>query len=229
MVQKHIDEWAKRFVCGNSSASVLQHLERLADAGRKDSQMGVAIRNAFDGDGKGRPFGHDSIVEDGLPFVNDSGFFIRSDNAWTNLDAEFEGVVKYILESQDFQSATIDHIDNLYYSAGKPILYYNHPYLRLCKGWIGDQPIWYAQCGTNEAWTIRNAQKSYVDYFDTVGGTEGKIRQDFVMSPSDIETIVKAFLGGEEIAGIYRQELNFLGFHPDLAEEYLAEFGQSNS
>ncbi len=229
MVPRHIDEWAKRFVCGNNSASIQQHLEKLANSGRKGSIMAVAIRNILDGEGAGRSFGHDAIGEDDLPIVNDKGFFIRGDSGWRRLDAEFESVVRYVLENRDFQCVIIDHVNNLYYASGKPILYSTHPYLRLCKGWIGNQAIWHAQCGPNEAWIIAGAQKSYVDYFDTVGGTEGKIRQDFVLSPSDIQAIVKAFLGDEEIADIYKRELLFLGFHPDLAEEYLSEFGLSNS
>jgi hypothetical protein len=125
----------------------------------------------------------------------------------------------------DFQSAVIDHVDNLYYSGGRPFLISNRPFLRVCKGWCGERAIWHAQWNPTEALTIPSVEKSYVDYFDTVGGVEGKIRQDFVLNEPDIQAIVQSFLNDEKAPPRFELALHFLGFHPELAEEYLSEFG----
>ena len=224
MIPTHISNWAKRFVCGNDPETVQKHIGQLTNP--SDAMMLEAIQQVLDGlkpgGYGGYRFGHDRIAEARLPLVNERGFFLRYNNSWSDFAADFEGV----FQMEDVASTfTIDHVDNLYYSEGQPFLFPNRPILQFCSGHFDNRNFWHARKSELDAWTIRSANKSYVDYWNNVGGFESTIREDFILQESDIEEMVKAFLNEEEFPERFETVPNFIGFHPELAKEYLAEFG----
>lgn len=230
MIPTQITEWAKRFVCGNELESVQRHIKLLAASGEHGAMLIEAIQQVLDGlkpDGfGGSKFGHDRISEARLPLVSRDGFFLRTTNTWTHIPANYEDVVQFVLADDRFQTVTIDHIDNLFYSNGTPYLFPNRSVLSVCKGWREEQAIWHAQSGRINAWTVRSAAKSYIDYWDHVGGVEGTIREDFILNESDIQELVKAFLNEESPPKRFKSTPAFIGFHPEIAMEYLEEFGE---
>lgn len=227
MIPKYIANWATRFVCGNTSEMVEKQIEALAN-----SEVGAMLTEAVqqvqkglkpDGFG-GRNFGHSEIAEDKLPLVNEQGFFLRGDNAWMYISADQESVVQLCLEGSN-STVVIDHVDNLFYSDGKPFLFPSRSILRLTSGCYDEKIIWHAQKNATEGWRINTGDESYVDFWDNLGGTEGKIRKDFILNESDIREMTKAFLNEEPFPTRFESILNFFGFHPDIAREHLGENG----
>ena len=225
MIPSHISSWAMRFVCGNDSEVVQKHIELLTDS--EEETLIEAIQQVLDGMKPygfgGRRFGHDKITEDKLPMINERGFFLRNNNSWSSFPADLEGVFQV---DARLSTLTIDHVDNLFYSNGQPFLFPNRPFLRISSGFCNERTIWHAERSQLDAWTIKSANKSYVDYWDNVGGVDGKIREDFVLKESDIKEMIKAFLNEEPFAERFRSVPNFIGFHPELAMEYIDEFGE---
>ena len=122
----------------------------------------------------------------------------------------------------------VDHVDNLNYSDGKVHLLPARSTLCIQSGNVGDnqQTIWRAETGGSAITHPFESEPSYVDYFDCVGGCEGKLRQDFILNQSDVDEIVKAFMSGEPVPDRFKSSVPpFCGYHPDLAAEHAAAFG----
>ena len=225
MIPKHIADWAKRFVCGNTSEMVEKQTKALTES-ESNTMLIEAVQQVQNGlkPGRlgGRKFGHDEIANDKLPLVNEQGFFLRNDNNWKYFSADQESVVQLCLETS---TVVIDHVDNLFYSERKPFLFPNRSILRITSGFYEGKSIWSAQKNANEGWRVTAGNESYVDYWDNVGGTESKIRMDFMLNKSDISEMTKTFLNDEPFPSRFDTVPNFFGFHPEITREYLGEDG----
>ena len=132
MVSEQIRNWALRFVIANDAESVEKHIELLAESGNSQTLL-AAIEQAVEiqdlGSLGGPYFGHTEIANDKLPLVNKDGFFLRNNNNWKWIPANYESVVQLVVNDDGFQSVVIDHVDNFFYSAGKPSMMPNRPVL----------------------------------------------------------------------------------------------------
>lgn len=227
-MSKHIQNWALRFIIANDTDSIQKHIKLLAESGNSQTllaaiELAVEIQNL--GSLGGRHFGHTEIANDKLPLVNKDGFFLRGDNGWKWLPADCETVIQLVVNDDSFQSVVIDHVDNFFYSAGKPSLVPNRPVLAIARGVREDdgQNIWRVRNGPTYGWTIPSAGRSYIDYLDCVPGDEAVIREDFILNEADIKELIKSFLAEEPFPKRFEFVENFFGFHPDMAKEHSAE------
>ena len=228
MVSEQIRNWALRFVIANDTDSVQKHIKLLAESGNSQTllaaiEQAVAIQNLASLSGP--YFGHTEIAKDKLPLVNKAGFFLRGHNGWKWVPADYESVIQLVINDVNFQVVAIDHVDNFFYSVGKPLLVPNRPVLEIARGVSQEegQYIWHVKNGQGKGWTIPSAGRSYIDYWDGVAGVEAVIREDFILNESDIKELVKAFLDEEPFSNRFELVETFFGFHPDMAKEYLGE------
>ena len=223
MIPQNIADWAKRYVCGNTSETVEQQIKALLQS-EANTMLVEAIQEVQQGMKAGglggRKFGHSKIANDELPLINERGFFLRGDNAWTYIPADYESTVQLCLKGSQ-GTVVIDHIDNLFYSDGEPFLFSNRSILKLTSGFYDEKTIWHAQKDRSESWRFVAGDEAYVEYWDNLGGTESKIRKDFILSGADISEMIRAFLSDEQFPTRFEAIPSFFGFHPEIAKEYL--------
>jgi hypothetical protein len=229
----HLRCWANRFVCNNSSGHVAKLIELYSDKDDRSLQVGalkcaVDMLKAAPQSGAGG-FGHDRI-NDTLPLVNESGFFVRDNGCWLDcVKPDVDSVTNYLSEPTS-QSLILDHVDNLNYAGEIIQLLPARPTLSVTLGNLNeskqDQTIWRAETNSGAITHPFESEPSYLNYFDWVGRSEGVIREDFVLNRKDISELVKAFFDDVPVPDRFKSSVPpFCGYHPDLAAEHAAAFG----
>ena len=110
MVSEQIRNWAQRFVFGNDSDFVQKHIKLLAESGNSQTLLAAieqAVKILNRDILENRHFGHDNLANDKLPLVNEDGFFLRFNNGWKWVPADYESVIQLVVNDVSFHETRL--------------------------------------------------------------------------------------------------------------------------